>query len=87
MDDTVVLRRSLIMVSALRPDDFRNAAASGADMVCADLEDGTNPRRRAEARAAVFGIFAGGRRPGLQERERQQNGGDGHRSASPLNRH
>jgi (S)-citramalyl-CoA lyase len=66
MDDTVVLRRSLIMVSALRPDDFRNAAASGADMVCADLEDGTNPRRRDEARAAVFGIFAGDRRPGLQ---------------------
>jgi (S)-citramalyl-CoA lyase len=66
MDDTVVLRRSLIMVSALRPDDFERAADSGADMVCADLEDGTIPGRKAEARDAVFDIFAARKRPGLQ---------------------
>jgi citrate lyase beta subunit len=66
MDDTVVLRRSLIMVSALRPDEFERAAESGADMVCADLEDGTIPGRKVEARVAVFDIFAAGKRPGLQ---------------------
>ena len=66
MPKSAVLRRSLIMVSALRPEDFGLAADSGADMVCADLEDGTLPGRREEARAAVFGIFAGTGRPGLQ---------------------
>lgn len=66
MDDTVVLRRSLIMVSALRPDEFERAAESGADMVCADLEDGTIPSRKGEARGTVFDIFAAGKRPGLQ---------------------
>ena len=66
MSDPIILRRSLIMVSALRPDDFRRAAESGADMVCADLEDGTVPARRSEARAGVFDIFGGSARPGLQ---------------------
>jgi len=66
MPDTVVLRRSLIMVSALRPDEFRRAAESGTDMVCADLEDGTAPVRRHEARASVFDIFAAPARPGMQ---------------------
>jgi (S)-citramalyl-CoA lyase len=66
MPDTVVLRRSLIMVSALQPDAFHRAADSGADMVCADLEDGTAPARRVEARTTVFDIFAAPARPGLQ---------------------
>jgi citrate lyase beta subunit len=66
MPKSVVLRRSLIMVSALRPEDFDRAAGSGADMVCADLEDGTLPSRRTEARATVFGVFAHTARPGLQ---------------------
>jgi citrate lyase beta subunit len=66
MPKPVVLRRSLIMVSALRPDDFRRAAEAGADMVCADLEDGTLPARRIEARGSVFDIFAAPARPGLQ---------------------
>lgn len=66
MSESLVLRRSLIMVSALRPEDFGRAVESGADMVCADLEDGTLPSRRAEARLAVFGIFAQAARPGLQ---------------------
>lgn len=66
MPDTITLRRSLIMVSALRPEDFKEAVAAGADMVCADLEDGTLPARRAEARQSVFDIFAGNERPGLQ---------------------
>jgi (S)-citramalyl-CoA lyase len=66
MPDTVVLRRSLIMVSALRPDEFYRAADCGAELVCADLEDGTAPARRVEARATVFDIFAAPARPGLQ---------------------
>lgn len=66
MPDTVTLRRSLIMVSALRPEDFAEAADAGADMVCADLEDGTLPARREEARALVFDIFAKTYRPSLQ---------------------
>lgn len=66
MSETVVLRRSLIMVSALRPEDFQAAADGGADMVCADLEDGTLPIRRAEARSVVFDIFREPSRPRLQ---------------------
>jgi citrate lyase beta subunit len=66
MSKSLALRRSLIMVSALRPEDFARSADSGADMVCADLEDGTLPSRRAEVRTAVFGIFARAARPGLQ---------------------
>lgn len=66
MSDPAVLRRSLLMVSALRPEDFRRAAESGADMVCADLEDGTVPSRRCEARVSVFDIFAGSAQPGLR---------------------
>ncbi len=59
MTDPVVLRRSLLMTSALSPDEFRALSASGADMVCADLEDGTAVDRKAEARAAVFDMFKG----------------------------
>ncbi len=59
MTDPVVLRRSLLMTSALSPDEFRALLESGADMVCADLEDGTAIDRKAEARAAVFDMFAG----------------------------
>jgi len=79
MPDTVTLRRSLIMVSALRPDDFKQAADAGADMVCADLEDGTAPARRAEARSAVFDIFRGMGRSGLQRllRINSPRSGDG----------
>jgi (S)-citramalyl-CoA lyase len=66
MNDAVVLRRSLIMVSALRPDEFERACDSDADMVCADLEDGTLPGRRPEARAMVFEVFASAKRPSLQ---------------------
>lgn len=59
MTDPVVLRRSLLMTSALSPDEFRALAESGADMVCADLEDGTAVDRKAEARAAAFDMFKG----------------------------
>ena len=54
------------MVSALRPDEFERACDSDADMVCADLEDGTLPGRRPEARAMVFEVFACAKRPSLQ---------------------
>lgn len=57
MTDSVVLRRSLLMTSALSPDAFHALLNSGADMVCADLEDGTAVDRKAEARAAVFDMF------------------------------
>jgi len=66
MPKPIILRRSLIMVSALQPEDFQRAAEAGADMVCADLEDGTQPTRRAEARGSVFDISANPARPGLQ---------------------
>ncbi len=59
MTDSVVLRRSLLMTSALSPDDFHALSESGADMVCADLEDGTAVDRKAEARTAVFDMFKG----------------------------
>ncbi len=59
MTDPVVLRRSLLMTSALSPDAFHALLASGADMVCADLEDGTAVDRKAEGRTAVFDMFTG----------------------------
>ena len=52
------LRRSLLLFPALAIERWGEALASGADMVAFDLEDGTVPSRRAEARAALLPCFA-----------------------------
>jgi len=46
-------RRTTLFVGALALDGLASALASGADLVCIDLEDAVPPDRKEEARAAV----------------------------------
>jgi citrate lyase beta subunit len=55
------LRRSVLFYPALSVDRWDEAMASGADMIVFDLEDGTVPARRAEARDVVLPLYAGAR--------------------------
>lgn len=48
----------MLFVSGEKPERFPKALASGADLVCIDLEDAVHPERKAEARAAVFSFVA-----------------------------
>ena len=50
-------RRSFIFTPGLRPDMFPKALASGADIVCVELEDGIAPRDKAEAREKALALF------------------------------
>jgi (S)-citramalyl-CoA lyase len=50
-------RRSFIFTPGLRPDMFPKALASGADMVCVELEDGIAPKDKAEARQKAMALF------------------------------
>jgi len=54
-------RRSLMVHPALAIERWDEALRSGADMVCFDLEDGTVPARKDEARRSCLPCFA---RPG-----------------------
>jgi len=45
--------RTLLFVSAERPDRFDKAMAAGADVVCIDLEDAVHPDRKDAARIAA----------------------------------
>ncbi len=48
--DKISVRRSFIFTPGLNPDMFPKAIASGADMVCIELEDGIAIRDKDEAR-------------------------------------
>ena len=50
----MTLRRSTLFVGALVLDGLDAALASGADVVCIDLEDAVPPGRKEEARAATL---------------------------------
>ena len=50
-------RRSFIFVPGLRPEMFPKALASGADMVCVELEDGIAPKDKPTARANAIRLF------------------------------
>ena len=50
-------RRSFIFTPGLRPDMFPKALASGADIVCVELEDGIAPKDKAEARTRALALF------------------------------
>lgn len=50
-------RRSFIFTPALRPDMYSKALASGADIVCVELEDGIAPKDKAEAREKALALF------------------------------
>lgn len=52
-----VPRRSFIFTPGLKPDMFPKALASGADMVCVELEDGIAPRDKATARKHALALF------------------------------
>lgn len=51
-------RRSFIFSPGLNPAMFPKALASGADIVCVELEDGVAPKDKVEARKLGLGLFA-----------------------------
>jgi (S)-citramalyl-CoA lyase len=51
-------RRCLLFVPGNRPERFEKAIASGADMICIDLEDATPIAEKASARAAALTFIA-----------------------------
>lgn len=54
----IVPRRSFIFTPGLKPDMFPKALASGADMVCVELEDGIAPKDKDIARERALSLFA-----------------------------
>lgn len=54
----VVPRRSFIFAPGLKPDMYPKALASGADIVCVELEDGIAPKDKDEARHHAMALFA-----------------------------
>ncbi len=52
-------RRTTLFVGALALDGLSPALASGADLVCIDLEDAVPPDRKDEARQAALAALAG----------------------------
>ena len=52
-----VPRRSFIFTPGLKPDMFPKALASGADMVCVELEDGIAPKDKSAARMHALALF------------------------------
>jgi len=54
---TVRPRRSFIFSPGLRPDMFPKALASGADIVCVELEDGIAPKDKDQARQLTMTLF------------------------------
>ena len=50
-------RRSFIFTPGLRPEMFPKALASGADIVCVELEDGIAPKDKPAARARAIQLF------------------------------
>lgn len=57
MDHNPRPRRSFIFAPGLRPDMYPKALASGADIVCVELEDGIAPKDKAEARQNALTLF------------------------------
>ena len=51
-------RRSFIFAPGLRPELYPKALASGADIVCVELEDGIAPHDKDEAREKTLALFA-----------------------------
>ena len=59
MTDRIVRpRRSFIFTPGLNPAMYPKALASGADIVCVELEDGVAPKDKDEARANAIALFA-----------------------------
>ena len=59
MTDRIIRpRRSFIFTPGLKPEMYPKALASGADIVCVELEDGIAPKDKAAARANAIALFA-----------------------------
>lgn len=54
----IVPRRSFIFTPGLKPDMYPKALASGADIVCVELEDGIAPKDKDDARRKTMALFA-----------------------------
>jgi (S)-citramalyl-CoA lyase len=61
-------RRSFIFTPGTRADMFPKALRSGADIVCADLEDAVLPKDKAAARETAFAHLAAAEGPARVER-------------------
>lgn len=57
-DRAIRPRRSFIFTPSLKPAMYPKALASGADIVCVELEDGIAPKDKDQARANMLEIFA-----------------------------
>lgn len=57
-DRTVRPRRSFIFSPGIRPEMYPKALASGADIVCVELEDGIAPKDKDKARSNAMALFA-----------------------------
>lgn len=57
IERTVRPRRSFIFTPGLNPAMYPKALASGADIVCVELEDGIAPKDKAEARKRALALF------------------------------
>lgn len=57
-EQSVQPRRSFIFAPGLRPELYPKALASGADIVCVELEDGIAPHDKDEAREKTLTLFA-----------------------------
>ena len=57
-DRAVRPRRSFIFSPGLKPEMFPKALASGADIVCVELEDGIAPKDKDVARTRALALFA-----------------------------
>lgn len=56
--NSVQSRRSFIFAPGLRPELYPKALASGADIVCVELEDGIAPHDKDAAREKTMALFA-----------------------------
>lgn len=57
-DRQIIPRRSFIFAPGLKPDMYPKALASGADIVCVELEDGIAPKDKDLARSLTMDLFA-----------------------------
>jgi len=57
-DPAIRPRRSFIFSPGLKPEMFPKALASGADIVCVELEDGIAPKDKEAARKSALALFA-----------------------------
>ena len=57
INQNIRARRSFIFTPGIKPEMFPKALASGADIVCVELEDGVAPKDKELARENAISIF------------------------------